>query len=139
MLRQVCTQRGQYGAPRAPIDIVDTVNRVQGDERDTVIVTPATSDPNAIAETAEFILDPHRATVAFTRSRRRLIVVCARDLLDFVPTTYERYQDAVLWKLLRNLCTHLVDTMTVDSVTARVYTPHPSVQAATDYGTCTAT
>jgi superfamily I DNA and/or RNA helicase len=54
---------------------------VQGDERDMVIVTPATSDPNAIAETAEFILDPHRATVAFTRSRHRLIVVCARDLL----------------------------------------------------------
>jgi hypothetical protein len=104
LLRQVCTERGQYGAPGAAVDVIDTVNRVQGDERDTVIVTPATSDPNAIAETAEFILDPHRANVAFTRSKRRLIVVCARDLLDVVPTSYERYQDAVLWKLLRHLC-----------------------------------
>jgi hypothetical protein len=53
---------------------------------------------------AEFILDPHRANVAFTRSKQRLIVVCARDLLDVAPTAYERYQDAVLWKLLRHLC-----------------------------------
>ena len=91
-----------------------------------------------IKAAAEFILDPHRANVAFTRARRRLIVVCARDLLDFVPTTYEHYQDAVLWKLLRNLCTHLVDTMTVDGVTARVYTLHPGANA-TSYDTGVAT
>ena len=66
-----------------------------------------------IKTAAEFILDPHRANVAFTRARRRLIVVCARDLLDFVPMAYERYEDAILWKLLRHLCTHLVDTMAV--------------------------
>ena len=98
LLRQVCTERGQYGTWGTPVDIIDTVNRVQGDERDMVIVTPATSDPSVIAETAEFILNLNRATVAFTRSRRCLIVVCAcaRDLLDVVPTTYERYQDAVL-------------------------------------------
>jgi hypothetical protein len=139
LLRQVCTALGQYGTVGAPIDIIDTVNRVQGDERDMVIVTPATSDPNAIAETAEFILDPHRATVAFTRSKQRLIVVCARDLLDFVPMTYERYEDAILWKLLRHLCTHLVDTMVVDGVTVRVYTPPPGAEVATacDSGTAT--
>jgi hypothetical protein len=139
LLRQACTERGQYGAPGAAVDVIDTVNRVQGDERDTVIVTPATSDPNAIAETAEFILDPHRATVAFTRSRRRLIVVCARALLDVVPTTYERYEDALLWKLLRHLCTHLVDVMAVDGVTVRVYTPQPGAQVATEYDSGTAT
>jgi hypothetical protein len=139
LLRQVCKEGRQYGAPGTPIDIIDTVNRVQGDERDTVIVTPATSDPNAIAETAEFILDPHRATVAFTRSKRRLIVVCARDLLDVVPTSYERYQDALLWKLLRRLCTHLVDTMTVDGVTVRVYTPQPGAHVVTEYDSGTAT
>jgi hypothetical protein len=139
LLRQICTERGQYGTEGTPVDIIDTVNRVQGDERDTIIVTPATSDPNAIAETAEFILDPHRANVAFTRSKRRLIVVCARDLLDVVPTSYERYQDAVLWKLLRYLCTRLVDTMMVDGVPVRVYTPEPSGHAATEYDSGTAT
>jgi hypothetical protein len=77
--------------------------------------------------------------VAFTRSRRRLIVVCARDLLDVVPTSYERYQDALLWKLLRRLCTHLVDVMTVDGVTVRVYTPQPDGHAATDYDSGRAT
>ena len=102
-------------------------------------VPPATSDPNAIAETAEFILNLNRANVAFTRSKRRLIVVCARDLLDFVPTAYKVYQDAILWKLLRNLCTHLIDTMTVDGVTVRVYTPQPSTHMATDYDTGIAT
>jgi hypothetical protein len=52
-------------------------------------------------------------------------------LLAFVPTAYERYQDAVLWNLLRHLCTHLVDIVTVDGVTVRFYTPQPSAHAAT--------
>jgi hypothetical protein len=60
-------------------------------------------------------------------------------LLDVVPAPYERYQDAVLWKLLRHLCTHLIDVMTVDGVTVRVYTPPPIGHAATDYDTGTAT
>jgi hypothetical protein len=60
-------------------------------------------------------------------------------LLTFVPTSYERYQDAVLWNLLRHLCTHLVDIVTVDGVTVRFYTPQPSAHAATGYGIGTAT
>jgi hypothetical protein len=68
-----------------------------------------------------------------------LIVVCARALLDVVPTTYERYEDALLWKLLRHLCTHLVDVMAVDGVTVRVYTPQPGAQVATEYDSGTAT
>src|SRR5207248_4796248 len=35
LLRQVCTEGGRYGAPGAPVDVIDTVNRVQGDERHT--------------------------------------------------------------------------------------------------------
>jgi hypothetical protein len=52
---------------------------------------------------------------------------------------YERYQDAVLWKLLRHLCTRLVDTMTVDGVTVHVYTPRPGADVATAYDSGTAT
>ena len=66
-------------------------------------------------------------------------MVCARDLLDVVPMNYERYEDALLWKLLRHLCTHLIDTMTVDGVTVRVYTPQPGAQVATAYDSGTAT
>jgi hypothetical protein len=90
------------------LGIVDTVERLQGGERPNVIVSGTASEPNAIAKSAEFLLDLNRSNVAFSRCQERLIVVCSRSLLDHIPADLENYQAALLWKSLRALCTRLV-------------------------------
>lgn len=86
------------------VDIIDTVERLQGGERPTIIVSATVSDPAAIAGNVDFILDLNRSNVAFSRSKKRLIVVCSNELLDFIPAEIAQYEEAILWKNLRTLC-----------------------------------
>ncbi|MEM6631716.1 MAG: AAA domain-containing protein [Bacteroidota bacterium] len=86
------------------ITVIDTVERLQGGERPTIIVSATASDPSAISATAEFVLNLNRANVAFSRSSERLIVVVSQSLLNFIPSDAEHYDNALLWKTLRKLC-----------------------------------
>lgn len=103
--------------------MIDTVERLQGDERPTVIVSATASDPSAIGRNVEFILNLNRANVAFSRTEERLIVVCSETLLDHIPVEVEHYDSALLWKSLRSLCTREVATAGVDGHRVRILTP----------------
>jgi AAA domain len=108
------------------VDIIDTVERLQGGERLVVVVSGTASEPNAIAKSAEFLLDLNRSNVAFSRCRERLIVVCSRSLLDHIPADLENYQAALLWKSLRALCTRLVGSAVLTGHQVQVLTlPQP--------------
>lgn len=87
------------------VDVIDTVERLQGGERPTVIFSATVSDPSAIAANVEFILDLNRSNVAFSRSQQRLIVICSEELLNFIPADLAQYEESLLWKSLRSLCT----------------------------------
>ena len=97
------------------VDVLDTVERLQGGERDTIIVSATSSDPTAISAHEEFILNLNRANVAFSRAKKRLIVVCAETLLDHIPPEIEHYQAALLWKSLRSLCTRALASAEVNA------------------------
>ena len=86
------------------VEMIDTVERLQGGEADTIFFSATVSDPVAIGQETEFILDIERANVAFSRTKRRLVVLASRALLDFVPPRLEHYQTALLWKHLRAMC-----------------------------------
>lgn len=112
-----------------PVDLMDTVERLQGGERENIIVTATVSDPAAIAQTASFILDLNRSNVAFSRTMKRLIVVVSSSLLNYIPAELEDYQSALLWKSIRSICSsslasfneggHFVDVMTPDPTQTR--------------------
>jgi hypothetical protein len=89
-----------------PITMIDTVERLQGGEQETIIFSATASDPVAIAQNTEFILNLKRSNVAFSRPKKRLIVLCSRTLLDHIPTDVQHYDAALLWKGLRALCAH---------------------------------
>lgn len=110
-----------------PVDVIDTVERLQGGERPNVIVSATASDPAAISANVEFILNLNRANVAFSRAQRRLIVVCSESLLDHIPPEVEDYDSAVLWKSLRALCSDLQGIVSLGTYTARIFCPPASI------------
>ncbi|MEO0898666.1 MAG: AAA domain-containing protein [Bacteroidota bacterium] len=105
------------------ITVIDTVERLQGGERPTVIVSATASDPAAISATAEFVLNLNRANVAFSRSQERLIVVCSQSLLNHIPSDVDHYDSALLWKTLRRICSRTVAEITIgEEVSANIFT-----------------
>jgi DNA replication ATP-dependent helicase Dna2 len=69
----------------AELPTIDTVERVQGQEREVVIVSMTCSDPDALRDEGRFLFSPHRLNVSLTRARTRLVVLASRRLLDAWP------------------------------------------------------
>ncbi|MCC5812510.1 MAG: AAA family ATPase [Ectothiorhodospiraceae bacterium] len=107
--------------------VVDTVERLQGGQRPTVIISATASDPAAIAASVEFILDLNRSNVAFSRVQQRLVVVCSESLLNYIAPELEHYESAMLWKSLRAACRQEVVATNVDGHQVRVLTPDQGV------------
>jgi hypothetical protein len=114
------------------VDVVDTVERLQGGERQTIIVSATASDNTAISKSAEFILDLNRSNVAFSRAQRRLIVICSETLLDHIPAELEDYESTLLWKSLREVCSLAIGDDVVSGHEVRIYTPPISVPNAAE-------
>ncbi len=76
--------------------IIDTVERIQGQERDVVIVSLTASDEEHIKAEKDFLMMPNRMNVSFTRPRTKLIVVGSRSLFRVIPGDRdEQYEDVV--------------------------------------------
>ena len=54
---------------------VDTIERMQGQERDYVIFTLANSNPSEVEDRLEFFYSPNRLNVAITRAKTKCIVI----------------------------------------------------------------
>lgn len=65
--------------------VTDTVERMQSQERDLVILSLTTSHPAFAANLAEFFFQPERLNVAITRPRAKLVVVGSSHLLAAAP------------------------------------------------------
>ena len=91
--------------------VVDTVERMQGQEREVVVVSFATASPKFAAQVADFLFQPQRLNVAVTRPRTKLILVGSHHLLD--ADQYDPDQAGTV-KMLRDLfdgCLHLTVPM----------------------------
>lgn len=74
--------------------VVETVDRIQGRERDAIIVSYTVADPEFALAEAEFIFSPERLNVAATRARSKLILIISRRLLETVPSDQTLLDDA---------------------------------------------
>ncbi|MDE2906933.1 MAG: AAA domain-containing protein [Acidobacteriota bacterium] len=65
--------------------LVDTVEKMQGQEADAVFVSYGVADPEYAALEADFIYSRNRLNVAVTRARAKSVVFLAQPLLDASP------------------------------------------------------
>ena len=61
--------------------VVDTVERMQGQERDLIIVSFGISNHLAIEQNAPFIYSPNRLNVSITRARKKCIILGSAELI----------------------------------------------------------
>jgi hypothetical protein len=77
-LLQQCCPRDEHAAIRGAID---TVERFQGGQRNTILVSYGVGDPDVIALEEEFLLSLNRFNVAASRARAKLVVMLAQSLV----------------------------------------------------------
>lgn len=80
------------------LPVVDTVERMQGNEREMVIVSYAVADGEYAEREAEFLLNPNRFNVSITRPRGKLVVFLSEEVLRVVPRDEEVMTDSMAIK-----------------------------------------
>ncbi|OQY45787.1 MAG: hypothetical protein B6240_08375 [Desulfobacteraceae bacterium 4572_87] len=76
----------------SPDLVINTVERIQGQERDVVVVSLTASGEEHIKAEKDFLMMPNRMNVSFTRPRTKLIVV--GGILHFSVYTFPTLTDA---------------------------------------------
>ncbi len=81
--------------------IADTVERMQGQEKDVIIVSFTTSDISFATKMASFLFQPERLNVAITRPMKKLIVVGSDEWLTRIA---DSIPEARLYKSFIDTC-----------------------------------
>ncbi|HEK1214092.1 TPA: AAA family ATPase [Pseudomonas aeruginosa] len=91
-------------------DAVDTVERFQGGERHTIIVTFGVADVDVISGEETFLMQLERTNVAISRAMAKCIVVMPRALAAHVPEDKRALETAFAIKdFVEDFCSQRVD------------------------------
>ncbi|TFW44224.1 DEAD/DEAH box helicase [Pseudomonas fluorescens] len=86
--------RKLLGDSRGSKVVVETVDRIQGKERDAIIASYTVADSEFALAEADFIFSPLRLNVTITRARSKFILLVSRNLLDAVPSEQDQLDSA---------------------------------------------
>lgn len=84
--------------PEKIFEAVDTVERFQGGERQTIIVSFGVGDTDIIEGEEAFLLQLERTNVAVSRAQAKCIVIMPKSLAYHLPTDTEAAETAVAIK-----------------------------------------
>lgn len=91
--REILGRLHQRLGTEADLPVVDTVERIQGQEREAVIVSLACSDPHTLRHDGGFFFSPRRLCVSLTRARTKVVILASAHLLDALPRRLETLLD----------------------------------------------
>lgn len=89
-IRQELRARREWSSP----PFVDSVDRIQGQEAEAVIISYAVADTEAALREAEFIYGVQRLNVSITRARAKTVLFLPRPLVDGSPQVLDSDQAA---------------------------------------------
>jgi len=96
MIKKIKISKAAAQKLTSPDLVIDTVERIQGQERDVVVVSLTASDEEHIKAEKDFLMMPNRMNVSFTRPRTKLIVVGSKKLFRMVPADRDQqYEELV--------------------------------------------
>ena len=84
------------------LPVIDTVERLQGAEREVLLFSVTTSDPDQREN--PFLNNPNRFNVAITRARHKLVVVGSRAFFNHVAQTEDGLQANQCFKAYYQQC-----------------------------------
>jgi len=84
--------------------VIDTVERMQGQEREVIIVSTAASDPGFLAAIQDFLYLPARLNVMVSRARVKVIVLASERFLAPERQSEEIEEAIESWHSLRQNC-----------------------------------
>ena len=84
--------------------VVDTVERMQGQEKEVIILSFTSSSPAFIKQMADFLFQPQRLNVAVTRPRTKLILIGSHHIFDAEFDDPEEAKSIELFKSLVDDC-----------------------------------
>jgi hypothetical protein len=102
---------------------VDTVERFQGGQRDTIIISFGVGDPDLISAEESFLLQLERTNVAISRARAKCILVISEDLAYHLPSDRETILTSKAVKsYVSDFCRESKAVQVADSGTERTIT-----------------
>ena len=84
--------------------VIDTVERMQGQEREVVIVSMTASEPEYLSFMLGFLLQAQRLNVAVTRARSKTLILASEQLAKAEPIDPDQTELVDLWRSLRAEC-----------------------------------
>jgi DNA replication ATP-dependent helicase Dna2 len=98
-IRRELNTRREWTSP----PFVDTVDKMQGQEADAVIISYGVADPEYALMEAEFIYSVNRLNVAITRARAKTVVCLPQPLLQGLPRVLQSEQAAAGLAFMQNI------------------------------------
>ena len=92
----------RLGDANAKLPLIDTVERVQGAERDVILYAFTASDLDYV--TSPFLNNPNRFNVAITRARQKLIVVGSQAFFFAIPQSEDALKANRCFKAFYEFC-----------------------------------
>lgn len=88
--------------------VVDTVERMQGQEREVIILSTAAADSGFLEAVQEFIYAPARLNVIVSRAKLKVIVLAADGFLEIEGSSDAMCDAIEHWRSLKNV-SHVVE------------------------------